>query len=236
MSSRLFNGTTDKVLMNLGQVPTTLGAFTTFAIINPTAVTRWNNMISLTTAADATIADLTVTNGNALAMEVSGATASTVTGITTGWQFLAISKASGASTPIGHRFVYSTGLWTHTTSATSVTASGTVGRVYLGALATVDFLQGNMLAAGIYGSSLSNTDIEKVAVSLANAKSMGPLALWLLDQDAITTAIPDVTGGGATQNTLTGTTISNAMPTRWLYTAAKRPTTRPSMFAPGNAR
>lgn len=217
--ARNFNGTSDKILMSLGAVPASVAGFTLAAIVRLQAVSRWNNILTLATSADATILDMTIGATNVLSVEPYAAAGNTVTGIATGWQLLAVSKPTGSNVCRGHRYVFSTGVWTHTDAVgNSADPGGTVARIYLGTFATSDFLSGDIEAAAMYDTALSDSQIESLPFTLMAWLTLAPKALWKLDQSATAQKIIDISGGGANESTLTGTTIAAASVPVFNYT------------------
>jgi hypothetical protein len=212
--ARNFNGTTAKVLMSLGAVPTAITAVSFAAIVNPTTVSRFNNICSMLTSADALGCDMTISSGNVLQYEESGAAKNTVTSIGTGWQFLAVTKAAGASNVVdGTRYVYSNNTFTNTASSVVGNPAGTIARPYIGALGATDFFLGDIAIVAFWSRKLAATEVANLPFSLQAWYTSAPTAAWLLDQAATGQKIRDFTGGGANESTLTGTTVStNSVP------------------------
>jgi hypothetical protein len=211
--ARNFNGTTAKVLMSLGAVPTSITAFTFAAIVNPTTVGRFNNICSMLTSGDALGVDMTITSGNVLQMENSGGTRNTVTSIGTGWQLLSISKAAGSAAVDGTRYVYSNNTTTTASAAAAGDTAGTIARPYIGALGTADFFLGDIAIVGFWNRKLTQAEVNQLPFSLQFWYASVPRAAWILDQAATGQKIIDWTGGGANESTLTGTTVStNSVP------------------------
>lgn len=150
-----------------------------------------------------------------LALGIEGFTAGSFSTFTTtaakSWVLLAAGKASGSATPRMHQYVYGTGVWTH--------QNGTVpmGDGSLGATVTCELggyfngfnaLNGDLAVAAIFPGNLSDAAVETLLWSLMAWHSQTPLALWLLDQSATSQAVDDLTGGGATQTAITGTSVA----------------------------
>jgi hypothetical protein len=76
-----------------------------------------------------------------------------------------------------------------------------------------DFFGGDIAAAGMWGRVLSDAEVELLTFTLIGWHAAVPTALWHLDQSATTQGVSDLTGGGANQSALTGTTVStNSVP------------------------
>jgi hypothetical protein len=136
-----------------------------------------------------------------------------------GWALVAASKASGAAAPRFHKYVYSTDTWTRENAATtlpdsSITlATGRLGATVNTSTTNFRFFDGSIAAVAVFGSALSDDQISSLPHSLAPWASLGPVAMWVLDQQAANYAIVDWTGGGANQTAITGTTVgSNSVP------------------------
>jgi hypothetical protein len=67
-------------------------------------------------------------------------------------------------------------------------------------------LDGRLAVIGIWQSVLTNTQIEGLTSALSAWKDLGPTALWAFNQASTTTPVTDLTGGGADQTAITGTT------------------------------
>lgn len=216
--ARNFNGTSDKILMSLGNVPTTITAFSFAAIVRRNATGAWHNIITLATSGDVTVVDMTIENVNNLYVEPYTNSVRTVTTIAAEWQLLVVTKPAGTALVRGHRYKYSTNAFTHTdSSATQTNPSGTVARVYLGTFATGDFFAGDIEIVGMWDRALSDAEIENLPFTMQAWLAANPKALWKLDQSATSQKIVDLVGG-ANESTLTGTTVAAASTPVFNYT------------------
>ncbi len=134
--------------------------------------------------------------------------------VTTGddWTLIAMSKASGSATPRFHKYVFSTGVWTHsagTAAAGNATAIGASGHFYTGAFSTGTH---QCQALATYSTILSDAQVESLASSLAAWLTSGPASLWIFDQattsmlvrDWVGTSHEDTRDGAPTVSTLSG--------------------------------
>lgn len=137
------------------------------------------------------------------------------------WCLIAVTKATGSATPRFHKYVYSTGVWTHTNGAAALpnaTSPSSSGSLVLGNVAG-DALVGDLAAVAVWMTALSDAAVEALAPNWPAWLAAAPQAAWLLNQASTGTSVPDATGGGATQTALTGTTVSSATIPGWSETA-----------------
>ena len=123
---------------------------------------------------------------------------------TDGWALVGAHKASGTSAVVGHKYVYSTGVWTHAGSATAVDGAAVTGGNILGNNnGFASSWQGDLALAAIWGRVLTQGEIEALAkASLDEWLRTGPAALWVPRADE---PVQDLTGHGAVEILRTGT-------------------------------
>src|SRR3990172_1760690 len=129
------------------------------------------------------------------------------------WQVLAVSKATGTVAARFHKYLYSTDAHSHENDdATVANSSAPTTNVYLGTdgTVTVDGLDGDLLIAAVWDVVLTDAQSEPLPFSLAAWFAIQPKGLWLLDQDTTAQKVLDLTGGGANETALAGTTIGTA--------------------------
>lgn len=213
---RDLNGSSDYITLSAGTVPAGISAgdFTLAFIGSLDTVGRWNTLIDLLTSGNANEFDFVVTSSNVLSLVRgsggAGGTVGTVTGIGTGAQYLSISKASGTQAPVGRRYIYSTDAWTHTTSGSTMpNASGAVAKIVLGAFEnTADFIDGQYAAAVVWDRVVPQDEQMNFPFSLLAILASNPVALVLLDQSSTSQKIVDLTGHGANESAIVGTSVS----------------------------
>lgn len=131
--------------------------------------------------------------------------------IADGWCLIAISKASGTAAPRYHKYVFSSNAWTHESSGSTIADPTTPGTsAWIGSLGASTGWDGDIAVVGTWNAVLSDGQIESLPFSLKSWHQLAPKGLWLLDQQAITQKVHDLSGNGATENTLTNTTVSTA--------------------------
>lgn len=78
---------------------------------------------------------------------------------------------------------------------------------------------GQIAAVAVWTTNFSNTDWETL-IGFTQAQmwfNQHPAGMWLLNQTSTATAVQDVTGNGANQTALAGTTVSALEPPGWSY-------------------
>lgn len=145
-----------------------------------------------------------------------------VTAAADGYVCLVGSKVSGTATPRFHQYIYGTNAWTHQNGNQSIVGDGAGATVSceLGAFfGTFDPLDGDIAVAAVFPTVLTDAQTESLPHSLMAWHSMSPLALWLLDQSAVGQAVIDLTGGGADQSAINGTTVATTSVPGFTYGA-----------------
>ncbi|MFF0860891.1 hypothetical protein ACFYUV_03960 [Nonomuraea sp. NPDC003560] len=206
--ARTFDGTDDSLGVAVGGLSgqTTAGSFV--------AVLRRNNNATLTTAinsfATATrVVELAIVNTtNVLRLRnASGGGSSTFTVTTSdGWVLVAATKAVGTTTPRMHKYVYSTNTWTHENGSASFADSGpAITTWFMGSQSDCD-----LAAVAAWDRVLSDSEIESLAHSLMSWPVTAPQGMWVLDQADTTQTVPDWTGRGGQQSSITGTAVATS--------------------------
>jgi hypothetical protein len=128
-------------------------------------------------------------------------------------------RVSSGGDIIHSTYLYDSATWTHTDLGTSLAANSTVGvsAVVLG-LAFGSSLDGPMAAAAVWKSTVLNqTQTQSMPLSMSAIMATSPSAAWRLNQASTSDPVLDVTGGGADQTAVNGTTISTDEPPGWSY-------------------
>jgi hypothetical protein len=122
---------------------------------------------------------------------------------------VAISKAAGTTAPRFHKYKVSTNVWTHENAGATIADPTTPsqGPTIGGIAANANIELG---VVGLWNVVLSDAQIEALPFSLSSWRQIGPSAMWLFDQQAIAQKIRDMSGGGANEATLTGTSVSTS--------------------------
>lgn len=217
--ARFFDGTADDVIVSAGAVVgLNYGAIA--AIVRRNATGVWHSIAIVETAAAGGLYALEFTDGNQLNLNTdagAGGSGSTAFTSTTTWYFVAGEKATGSVAPRFHIYNYSTGAWTHENGGAAVNnTTGTVGQTRIGRWQTVDDYNGDIEVVGIWKNQTftdAQWEASGLPFSLQAWYALGtPTAIWHLNQSATTQNVADLTGGGANQTTLNGTSVSTVHP------------------------
>ena len=141
-------------------------------------------------------------------VQVAGTLAATAA---TGWVLVAFTKATGTATPRFHLYNYGTNTASHENAGGTLADPTTpVTRAQIGRRQTTStprYYQGDIAAVGVWNAVLTDAQFEALAFSLSAWFAVQPKGLWLLDQSAVAQTVIDLTGGGANQSSITGTTL-----------------------------
>jgi hypothetical protein len=134
-----------------------------------------------------------------------------------GWVLLAATKTSGTTTVRLHKYVYSTNTWTHQNTAAGTSAdqatSGTMNASIGSSLASGTVsgsFDGDIAVVGKWNVVLADNQLESLSTSLNAWWQAPPAVLFTLDQSATGQLVRDLTGGGANQSAIVGTTVSTS--------------------------
>lgn len=146
------------------------------------------------------------------------------------WILLAATKPSGSGAPTGHWKNISSGTWSHAAGDT-VTADSIAPTNFQIGRHSGNYFNGLVAAAAYYDYALSDTQVESLLTNLKtsdwfNVSGGGadPVAAWQLNQASTATSVTDLTGGGADQVTLSGTSVvTGSDPSGWTFDGAGVP-------------
>jgi len=126
-----------------------------------------------------------------------------------GWCLVGTSKATGTVAPRFHKYVISTNTWTHENSGTTIADPTTPGtNAFIGSSGASSGFDGDIAVEGVWNVVLSDAQVETLPFSLAAWRQIDPKGLWLLDQQATAQKVRDLTGNGANESSLTGTSVA----------------------------
>lgn len=211
--------TLDKVTLALGGGASIAGAGSFAAILQKTTDGIIQNVVCIGNVA-ATERGLFFGTANNMIFRSAGATTatgSTPTVAADGWVLVAGTKAAGVATPRFHRYKFSTGTWVHEAGTATVGDSTPSGISFIaarGSAGTGSF-NGNIAAVGAWTTALTDAQVETLAYSFVPWFSYSPNGLWILDQAATSTKVWDITGKGANETALTGTTVATTAVPVW---------------------
>lgn len=216
---RTFDGANDNIHCSSGA----LSAFTfgTFVAVVRRNSTAYNNIMTLHTSAGTSRSGIEIEDngtGNHLQWQYDGNFVSSMFTVVNadGWTLIAMGKGTGTTAVRCHKYVYSTGTWTHSDSngtATNSTAPGASSTMRFGEWEGADDFNGDLAIAGAWLRNLTDAEVEQLAHSLQGWHALAPDALWLFDQQAVGQTVPDLSGNGANQSSIAGTTVAaSALP------------------------
>jgi len=220
--ARVF-GASDSLRCAIGALWTrTLGNTTYAVVMNVFTDSVWRTPIALHSSGGTAAGYIQLNPSNKVVFgHASGSAASTftVTGAD-GWVLIACSKASGTATPRMHKYVFSTGAWTHQDGDASISdgaSAGAGGTVRFGDWQGGDRLQGRIHVAGVFGGVLADAQVENLAAGLSPWIGYAAMSVWPFDQqDQATQKVRDLCGTSH-EATRSGTSVSNLSDWGWTY-------------------
>ena len=214
MSVRRFtSASSEKITLSVGNLGFAFGPGTIAAVVFPTQVTVAAHVFTAGSVTSATYA-LRMSAAGKVTLVCNTTTPAAPAGLpamtANAWFLIAATKATGTVAPRYHHYVYSTKTWTHIDSAATAANSGTPGtRAAFGTdnSGAAAFWQGDIAAAGVWNVVLTDAQIE----ALVLFSPAIPKGLWRLNQDSTGENVLDLTGGGADQSAIVGTSITNVV-------------------------
>lgn len=233
MGSYNFDGTDDSVICSIGAVDWTMPVSVAYAVKFDTLGSNWRGGLTAYLASNPSSVFLSAETDPNLDLNWSAFGEQAVlaaTVVINTWYIIGFNQPTSNSLTgaRGHLLTEGSG-WTHG----ALTGSGpiqesTLDRVILGCFPPdIDDLDGQILAAAWWGSSLSDAEFEELTLSSFGDwrdHSVAPLACWKLKYEDGN--LVDVTGGGSDELSRTGIT-SGAEPTGWDWAEVTLQTIRP---------
>lgn len=178
------------------------GPITVVIVFNADDVGNDQALLRARTSGAAVIWDVLISGGQLFYETSAGFTGCST--ISTGtWYMWAVTKAGGSATVRDHLCVMSTNTWTHTDRGTMSDGTGTVDNLRISDGSGSNRYDGYVAAEGVWSSVLNDAAIEALRPGLSAWVSAGVIALWRLND----TPVDDLTGNGANQTLLDGTTV-----------------------------
>jgi hypothetical protein len=204
--SRLFDGVDDQVQWSIGGCNLT-GALTLACVIKLDAGVSWQSYLGndhATTGSDLAMSRWSTGEiGMVRGGGAGGASKAITHSSSDGWMLIAVTKASGTTTPTFHKYPIG-GSPTHTAGDSTLATFSTQATVVFGQIDGADFFKGRLFACAEFATALSNADIESLVTTFTRTNWLAKGAVGLWDEnDAFAT---DHTGNGASRTLLTGTT------------------------------
>jgi hypothetical protein len=213
MAVREFNGTSDRIILDPGDLSVWTGAGMSAALVKRAASSEMTPYSVHTSTTEfygpdyeAGVTDILTdtgfsTVGSAIPVNV--------------WVLVIFTKASGSATPRLHTYNYNTDTWAHANLGTALADSGPAGadgEIHLGDWDSSLWFSGLEAAVGFWSDTPDDATIEAAGLETALQSWLDfgtPLAVWGLDQASTATAVEDLTGG-ADQTSISGTTVEAA--------------------------
>lgn len=229
--ARTLNGSSDDIVFTIGGL-SAMAYGTVAAIARFDDFNDWGTLFGPHDSGGSRVGSVQVQQSTGLFEWIQGlSTVQAQTLSTSVWYFLLVRKGTGNVTPRFSVYNYTTSAWSHQAGSMGCPnwptpgASGTIRQSNAG---TSDFHDGEIAVRAAWSNLLpwaatSGGDplIEATGMHLSLAAwfNATPTALWVYDQSATTQTIPDLTGGGANQSSLSGTTVSTLSVPSFSYSA-----------------
>ncbi len=216
--ARTFDGSDDRI--NLGAGALSDFTFGTLLLVMQRNSTGWNGPLVLHNSSGTSLAGLEIgpaagVDNRLFYLQNSNSKKSgfTITNAD-GWILTGAGKATGTATPRFHKYVYGTNTWTHSDAVDGTLGNntGTTNIIRLGVWELSDYFSGDIAVAAVWKRLLTDAEVEALAHSLQAWYASAPDAMWVLDQQATTQTVGDVTGGGANESSKTGTAVATSSP------------------------
>ncbi len=209
MSVRHFTAaSSEKITCSLGATNFVMGPGTVAAVFKTPATLVLGNLFSSGATGAVSWAMAIDTAGKPrLATNNTNVTAGATALAVSKWYLVAMSKATGTVTPRIHIYDYAAVTWVHENAGGTLADSSTpITRcaIGVGASGAAGFWDGDIAAVAIWNVVLTDTQAEALLLFLP-AVSKG---LWRLNQDVTTENVLDMSGGGANQSAIVGTSIT----------------------------
>jgi hypothetical protein len=218
--ARRFTPTTDEITCSPGAIASVDGGpATVVALWQPGSVHTGQVLVAANAGGYETFGMLAVNDGHLYA--TVGGSFSELGTYTAAWRIDAWTKAAGSAAVRHHATVWGSGSWSHTDhAAMGDTSTVPITTVHIGlGLGGIYPYDGDLAALAVSDQVWSDGDIETLTGGLAAwlALCQGTnAALWAFGQATVAEPLTDVTGGGADQVTISGTSVV-ADPPDWSY-------------------
>jgi hypothetical protein len=220
MAVREFDGTDDKIVLDDGSLGAfAAGAHTMVLLVKPTSLSDVEFYLAFNGGGTDIAAVMSRSSGNIEYASTRGDQAMALGVSASAWQIIAISRAAGTVVCRGHRKVLGSGSWTHANSGGALgTEAADCDTIEMGCIDSSLFMpfRGAMMA--LFTSELSDGAIESIDTNASTAfvDSLGPAALWDLNQADVATDVLDLVGT-AHETSVVGTTVVTGDDPAWTF-------------------
>ncbi|HST69065.1 MAG TPA: hypothetical protein VLI94_05345 [Solirubrobacterales bacterium] len=132
------------------------------------------------------------------------------------WVLVAAVKAAGSSKANYYYYRFATGTWSSAESTLAYTSAyaGAPAEFQLGRWNNTEQFTGRYAAAMVFDRVLSEAEVKDLVNvgAMTDWLGLGPKALWTFDQQSVGESVKDITGNGADQTTIEGTTVLEEEP------------------------
>lgn len=127
------------------------------------------------------------------------------------WVIVVAVKAAGVSKAVYYYYRFGTGTWSSGESTATYTSQygGVPAEFQLGRWNSGEQFVGRYAAAMVLDKALSEAEVKALVTvgSINDWLAIGPKALWTFDQVSVAEPVSDITGNGAGQISIEGTTV-----------------------------
>lgn len=218
--SRQFDGVDDVIVFAAGSIaPVDGGPFTLAMLYNATAV-KAGGLIWTRNAGGTQVWQANPFSDGNIYLTIGGSFRSTTYTAADGWTLLVFTKANGVATPRVHKYHYDAPGWSHADMSGTLPDStdNPITEWQVGKFNNVsDFFEGQIGAMAVWDVALSDGNVETLNPNLGAWMDLNPVMCCPFNQASTATPVTDITGNGADQTAITGTTVSASEPTGWSY-------------------
>jgi Concanavalin A-like lectin/glucanases superfamily len=217
-----FNGTTDFIVLSLGNLGFAFSPGTMALVMSPRDLSTQQQAFCTGTSSAGRY--LLFTNLGAgdhrleLVCDTGTASFSSVEmNVVNDWYIVAVTLSASGATPRFHVKNITNpaaGQQGHVDGSATVAATGvpvTQGRISGSQTGLSAWVNGDIACVGVWNIALSDAQVDALDGGLQAWFAPGqPKGLWLLDQAAISMLVSDMSGGGANESSRTGTSVGDA--------------------------
>jgi hypothetical protein len=135
-----------------------------------------------------------------------------------GWRLDGFTVSSGATNVRWHSLNKTTPTgWTHADKGAISVASTDAVKLWIAKFNNTQAMRGRFAALAVWSSPLSDGAIESCENDFYVWMKLSPAAAWLFNQESTSLPILDLTGGGANQVSVVGSSVSTDEPPHFNY-------------------
>lgn len=227
--ARRFDGIDDHILASVGTATLT-GNYTIAWLgrkLRDTQLSSLSAPFNTTDAAGGNLGHrtlLTTVGALQMAHTLDVETAPTLRHAEHDWIIYAVTGNAGSTAIVRFHLWTPDGGWQHEDSGTTVgPIAATPDLIEFGSRFNAGIHEkGDVAVVGAWNSQLSDGSIETLSTNWRTQDwfDLSPAGLWDFGQDSVGTPVTDITGNGADQTSIAGTTVIDDGPAGWIYGAA----------------